>query len=197
MSISYSQLTTDLGLPIRKEILFTSLAVEGLTSAFLSTLLEIKDYKNSRTLGNKSGSLSFNQKVDLLIDIGALSKEDKNKFQVFMEIRNQFIHNLSATTYEKCFGATGGTDKCILKIYPQSKNISREEQLEEATKELGNEVIKLIFDLTKRIEEKNHKKLIADIAIKSEQAFFEAIEKMKNTVDDHFDIEITKANTYQ
>ncbi len=186
----------DLGLIIRKEVLATSLIVEGLTSAFLSTLLGVKDYTNSRTLGNKGGSLSFNQKIDLLIEIGALSKDDRNKFQAFMEIRNQFIHNLSATTYEKCFAATGGTDKYLLKTYPQAQNISREKQLEATTRDLGNDIAQLTVALTKSVEEKIKKDVEVAIAKKSQQAFLDSIKQVKTSLDDYFDKEIAKSPTY-
>ena len=186
----------DLGLTIRKEVLATSLIVEGLTSAFLSSLLGIKDRTNSKTLGNKSGSLSFNQKIDLLIEIGALSKDHKSKFQAFMEIRNQFVHNLSATTYEKCFEATNGTDKYLLKTYPQATTLSREKQLEFASRQLGNDITQLTVALTKSIEEKIKKDVEINIAKKSQQAFLDSIEQLKTSLDDRFDKEIAKSPTY-
>jgi len=186
----------ELGLPIRKEILSTSLIVEGFTSAFLSALLGIGDFTNSRTLGNKGGSLSFNQKVDLLIEIGALSKENRSKFQAFMEIRNQFIHNYSATTYEKCFAATDGKAKYILKAYPQANNLSREEQLNAATHELSDEITTLTFALMKNVKEKFRHDIEADVSNKSQKAFIEALGQVKTSLDDYFDKEIAKSPTY-
>ena len=64
----------------RNIILETSLVLEKTITALISELLGIKNPEDSITLGNKSSSLSFNQKVDLLIDLGALGKEDKKKF---------------------------------------------------------------------------------------------------------------------
>lgn len=186
----------DLGLEIRKEVLATSLVVEGLTSAFLSSLLGIKDYTNSRTLGNKSSSLSFNNKIDLLIEIGALSKDNRSKFQTFMEIRNQFVHNLSATTYEKCFAETNGKDNFILKAYPQSQSHSRERQLELATSALGNDIVQLTVALTKSVEDKIRKEIDADLYKKTQQAFIKAIDEIKITLDDYFENEIEKSPTF-
>lgn len=44
---------------IRNDILIKSLCIESLTSIFLASLLDIKDRKNSITLGNKRSSFSF------------------------------------------------------------------------------------------------------------------------------------------
>ena len=51
----------------------------------------IKDVDTSSTLSNKSSALSFNQKVDMLIDIGAISKTNKVKFLTFMEILSKIL----------------------------------------------------------------------------------------------------------
>jgi len=138
---------TNIGMPFRSEILAASLVIEKMTSAFLSVLLGIKDLKNSRVLGNRSGCLSFNQKIDLLIEMGAVSSKDRNKFQAFMEIRNQFMHNISANTYENCYSFMNGTDKFILKTYPQDNTKAREEALREATGELIDEIGKITVNI--------------------------------------------------
>lgn len=84
----------DLGIEKRKFILQSSLLVESFTSIFLSRLLEITDRTQTFSFSNKSSSLSFNQRLNLLIDIGAIEANNRNKFLAFMEIRNQFMHNL-------------------------------------------------------------------------------------------------------
>src|SRR6266446_5696534 len=91
-----------LGVEKRLDVLEAALTMEHLTSAFLTSLLGIKDWQGSKVFGNKSGCISFNQKIDLLIEIGALSKDLRTKYQTFMEIRNQFMHNINAESYEKC-----------------------------------------------------------------------------------------------
>ena len=83
-----------IGIDIRKEILLSSLYLESFLSHFLGGMLGIKDISNSMSLGNTGKALSFSQKLNLLIDIGALKKDDQKKFLAFMEIRNQFMHNI-------------------------------------------------------------------------------------------------------
>src|ERR1700759_4851657 len=87
----------------RGKILLYSLMFESLTSYFIARLVGIEDHKNSKTLGNKSSSLSFNQRVDFLLDLKVLGSDQRMKLQSFMEIRNQLMHNIEASSYEKCF----------------------------------------------------------------------------------------------
>lgn len=137
----------DLGLDIRKEILENALMMEMLTTNFLASILDIKEPKNSRTLGNKTSSFSFNHKIDLLIDLGALRKEERKKYQYFMEIRNQFIHNIDASSYEKCLAVLDGTNNAILKLYPQPDDLSLDEKYKNAVNSLSEEVLNLTIQI--------------------------------------------------
>lgn len=182
----------DIGITIRKEVLTTSLIIESLTSSFLAGLLGINNIKNSYTLGNQGSCLSLSQKVDLLIDMGALSITNRNKFRIFMEIRNQFMHNLSATNYEKCFSFLNGRAKNILDAYPQPINISREEQLKNATVELSTEVTKLTSELIIRVKEKFQKDVESKVSQKSNQAFKLSIKLIEKKFDDYFENEFKR-----
>ena len=133
-------------------------------------------------LGNKSGCLSFNQKVNLLIEIGALSKNSRNKFQAFMEIRNQFMHNLEASNYEECFSFIKDTGNFLLKNYPQSNNLNREEQLKVASQELGNDVAKMTASLTEKVLEKFNKDIEGDLVENSNEAFSESIVQLRKNL---------------
>ncbi len=142
----------DLGLEIRKEILENALMMEMLTTNFLARILNIKEPKNSRTLGNKTSSFSFNNKIDLLIDLGALKKEERRKYQYFMEIRNQFIHNIYASTYEKCLSVLDGTNNAILKLYPQPDDLSLDEKYKNAVNSLSEEVLNLTIQIIDNLD---------------------------------------------
>jgi hypothetical protein len=142
----------DLGLDIRKEILENALMMEMLTTNFLARMLDIKEPQNSRTLGNKTSSLSFNNKIDLLIDLGALKKEERKKYQYFMEIRNQFIHNIYASTYEKCLAVLDGTNNAVLKLYPQPEELSLDEKYRNAVNSLSEEVLSLTMQIIDNLE---------------------------------------------
>ncbi|MBC3540644.1 hypothetical protein ACFSC6_12200 [Rufibacter sediminis] len=185
-----------LGLDIRKDVLAHALIVESMTSLFLAKLIGIDDVANSKVLGNKGGGLSFNQKVDMLIEIRALSAADKKKFQAFMEIRNQFMHNMEASTYEKCFSYLDGKEAFLVKLYPQYAGQTREQKLKSITDALSKDVVDLTMALTERFKDKIRKDVENDMAAKSQQAFINAIEEMKTVLDTVFNKEIEKSDKF-
>lgn len=136
------------GVETRKLVLKESLRIEHNLSNYLCSILEI-DQEESKLFGNKSTSLSFNTKVLLLLDMKFIDKTDRDKLQAFMEIRNQFMHNIKATTFEKCFNILDGTKNFLVKSYPEFKNKNTEEDLEELfftfSKDI-RDILKKVFD---------------------------------------------------
>lgn len=173
-----------LGLQARNEILGTSLLIESLTSAFISGLLGIKDFRNSKTLGNKSTSLSFKQKIDLLIDLGALDSDKKNKFLSFMEIRNQFMHNLDAASYTKCFSYLPGKEKFVLELYPPLATLPIEDQLKNACSRLGSDVLNITSKILDYLVEKINKDQVLKVSELSNNAFIESIKISQTEFND-------------
>lgn len=168
----------EIGLEKRKFILTISLLVENFTSIFLARLLEIEDYRETISFSNKSSTLSFNQKINLLIDIKAIEGENKNKFQTFMEIRNQFMHNLEADTYEKCFKFLNGRDKFILKVYPENSDLSKEDQLEKATERLFYDVLRMSSKLYEKVREKIEKEVKHEMLQKAQPVLLRVIAEL-------------------
>jgi hypothetical protein len=144
----------DIGLKQRELILTYALLLEFFTSIFLAQLLGIKDREKTISFGNKNSALSFNQKINLLIDIKALSKENKNKYQTFMEVRNQFMHNFQADSFETCYSFIEGKANFVLRLYPQSEEFSKEEQLKKATLNLSEELLNTTIGLIDKVKEK-------------------------------------------
>lgn len=84
--------------PLRKYVLICSIREEEAASEVIKSMLRhVKP--ESKTLDNKSSSLSFKNKIDLLYDIDDISKEEYTHFLKFMEIRNQFIHNPNCNSF--------------------------------------------------------------------------------------------------
>jgi hypothetical protein len=83
---------------LRAQILICSIREEEAASEILKNLLRLVK-PNSKTLDNKSSSLSFKNKIDLLYDIDDLNKDDYTSLLKFMEIRNQFIHNPNCSSF--------------------------------------------------------------------------------------------------
>ncbi|MEQ8807907.1 MAG: hypothetical protein RIE59_02465 [Imperialibacter sp.] len=172
----------DIGIKKRNTVLTASLFVEKIVSVFLGKLLGIDHTEDSITLGNKASSFSFNQKVDLLIDIGALSGKEKAKFVHFMTIRNQFMHNWSADTYIRCVSEKTGLENYLIKTYPNDKK-DREEMIGESITMLCNDVTKLAVGISEAVERKLAKENEAVIQQKSQEIFKEALDDVTSQLD--------------
>lgn len=179
----------DYSLELRHGILITALSLENLTSKFLSKLLGIEDHKNTRSFGNKSGNLSFNQKIELLIDLDSIAKSDKTKFQTFMEIRNQFMHNIDVKSYTECFELLDGKEKYILNLHPiddviNGKTVSKEVKLRLATELLAFELMDIMNELPFKIFKNDVKKMQYEMHGMVQPKFSEANQKMKSILEE-------------
>lgn len=152
-------MNNDIGLDKRTTILTYALLLETISSTFLANLIGIEKPLDSISFGNKSTSLSFNQKINLLIDIRALQKDEKKKYQTFMEIRNQFMHNLGSDTFESCYDNLDGKDKFVLQLYPQNMDLTRERKLELASCKLADYILNQTIMLIDKIKEKIGKEI--------------------------------------
>lgn len=172
------------GMKARLEILETSLIVEGYIAELLAELLGVNSRLESKTLGNTSSSLSFNTKIDLLIDIGALSGDKKRMFQIFMEIRNQFVHNFLANTYVALYEQMDNSKKnFILKHFPQSEFLSNEQQLEYATRDLTLEIMNCIDEVKNAVINKRIQEIYRNHFEVSMEAFGKSVDKMEEYIN--------------
>lgn len=87
-----------------------SVKIEHILNVIFTQLLGVK-HEGTKSFGNSSQALSFNAKANLLLDLNYLNKEQRLKFQIFMEIRNKFAHIHSVDTFEKCFKQTNNYNK--------------------------------------------------------------------------------------
>ena len=91
----------------------------------------------------KSTGLSFNAKANLLLDMQYFKKDDRWKLQKFMEIRNQFAHNLRVETFEQCFEIITGKEKIIKAYYKGTTAIAIEEKLKISVINLSKDIFEL------------------------------------------------------
>jgi hypothetical protein len=159
---------------LRTKILIISLDLEDALSNLLIALMNIRK-PDKKTLGNKSSSISFKNKVDFLYDLDRISKEDYNKLILFMEIRNQFIHNKEADSFQfvlsqiEKMNSLLNIDSEIRKSYNNSlADNEKEKWLDLAFDKLHLDLIAIIIDQNKRllkekdleIEKETNKKLL-------------------------------------
>ena len=144
-----------------------SVKIEHILNVIMAQLLGVK-HEDTKSFGNSSQALSFNAKANLLLDLNYLDKEQRLKFQIFMEIRNKFAHIHSVDTFEKCFEQTNS--------YSQLKKLfGIDEEEESLQKDMEYMFIALSIDIAmtlNKIKDRIHN----EMAVKyTQRRFTEAI----------------------
>lgn len=139
---------------VRNEFFVSALFVESTITDYLSEKLNIADTLNSEFLGNHQNAISFDQKIDALLDSLDFSIIDKSKISVFRGIYKEFMLNQEALTLEGSFQSPDHNDDFLLILYPQNDYLPREEKLINACYQLIGEVSELVADKTRKPEVK-------------------------------------------
>jgi hypothetical protein len=147
---------------IRNEFFLSTLFVENIITSYLSEKLEMTDYINSKFLGNNKNAMSFDQKIDFLLDSDNFSIIDKSKLSVYKEINKEFNLNKDVASFEACFTSSDHNDDFLLILYPQNEYLPREEKLTNACYQLIGEVSQLVSEFTNEVE----------VKIKRERSYF-------------------------
>jgi hypothetical protein len=193
----------------RINILYASLSLEHVTSMVLGELLDIETGL-SKTLGSKSSSLSFKNKIDLISDIRAMDPEDAKKMLCFAEIRNQFLHNLKVDTYTACFNNLDGKANYLKKTYNlTAQDGETEEQLlkkcfdslavdlvKDVVGKLLGKITKKYYDLGASHGSKRFGELVVDTMVKMQgetPALKEIFDEVLNRASELFDEETKDA----
>ena len=116
----------DMNLQLRSEILDIALNLEHAVNELLLALLLIEN-PNRKAISNKSGNLSFKNKIDLLFDLDILISDEHHKLLLLMEFRNQFLHNIKCCSFEIAVNQLGvDKEKQLLKFDDEDKIIDKE-----------------------------------------------------------------------
>jgi len=83
-------------------VIENAIFIEELTSRVLGTILNV-DWINSKSFGNGSSALSFNQKMELIQDVRILEKIEIAKITAIAHIRNKFAHVSNVNSFETFF----------------------------------------------------------------------------------------------
>lgn len=84
---------------LRSRVLEYSLSIESSINDLLLLNLGLYSDKRKTRLFSNRGKISFQNKIDLLNDIGALSKDENLDFQLLMNIRNKFMHDIECDSF--------------------------------------------------------------------------------------------------
>ena len=165
-----------------------SVKIEHYINSIVALLLGV-EFRDTKSFGNSSESLSFNAKANLLLDLEYLEKNDRVKFQIFMEIRNKFAHLYEIDTFEKCFELTKNYNK-LLKIYEiDEKGNSLEEDMNYMFICLSLDITSILKAIEKRILSEMSKKFtqrrFTEEVYKNKSEYFKEYPENKESVN-HF-----------
>jgi hypothetical protein len=170
----------DINLQLRSEILDIALTLEDAVNALLLALLLIEN-PNRKAISNKSGNLSFRNKIDLLFDLDVLISEEHQNLLLLMEFRNQFLHNIKCCSFHDAVNQLGvDKEKKLLNFNDEDRITDTEYRYQNAFRNLNikclNILLKKVEDRKIQIEDrrKTHVRLIES------QIFF---------INRHFDIQ--------
>jgi len=161
-----------MSLQIRTTILEKSLSLESILSQIIAKIIRVPKVK-TKTLGNQSSSLSFKTKVDLLYDLDRINLEEYNLLILFMEIRNQFVHNIESDSYIKVMEILGSSKKNkLLSVNQDVADFHNQLKKKQNTEEQQEKSLEFAFDfLFLKLRE---------IILNQEKKIIEDFEKEKN-----------------
>lgn len=147
-----------MNLDTRIFVLEKALLVEKTITSILELFLNVEVPKK-KALTNKSGGLSFINKLDLLYDIEVFDDTEYMTILLLMQYRNQFMHNYECNTFIDAFEFLGSDKKNRLLFYAENKLEERDEQkIKDAFNKLYIEILKILrtkLDLKKSIIAEN------------------------------------------
>lgn len=136
-------------LDTRLYVLEKALTVEKGVNDILELFLNVEKQKK-KAFTNKSGGLSFKNKIDLLFDIEIFDDKEYTTILLLMEYRNQFMHNYDCNTFVDAFEFLGLDKKNRLLNYTDKKSDDKNEQnLKNAFQNLFYEILKILLEKTK------------------------------------------------
>ena len=134
-----------MNLETRTFVLEKALLVEKSVSDILQLFLNVEINKK-KAFTNKSGGLSFKNKLDLLFDIEIFDDTEYLLLLLLMEYRNQFMHNYECNTFTDAFTFLGPDKKTRLLNYAKNKlRDTDEENIKDAFSKLNYEIIKILL----------------------------------------------------
>lgn len=151
----------DLNMDLRGEILGYSLVVEDLINELLLKNLGIVDDKNTTKLFGQKVGITFKNKIDLLYDIGVLSKGENVELELFMNFRNKFLHVLDCNSFQMVLSQFDNSIKNKFKSYfNENKCMEDEMSCRFAYRNLYRKNVQTIQlkieELIQRINDKNN-----------------------------------------
>jgi hypothetical protein len=149
--LTIEKMEDNLNLEIRSKVLSYSLNVEYFVNELLLNHLAIFDKEKTKLFGNKAG-ISFKNKIDLLYDIEILTKEDHQNFELLMNFRNKFLHDIDCCSFSDVLKKIdNGIKNRFIKFIELENNSENEDVYDEACLNLYHNIVSILL---KKIKEK-------------------------------------------
>lgn len=179
-----------MNIELKSKILKESITVEDLLSNILMTMLDIEEPDN-KSLGYRGTALSFKSKVDLLFDIQKIDKTLYSDLIMFMEIRNQFIHNIDADSFETVVDRIDKRKKLLAFYKEELKSFDyeadEEHKLEISFTSLCYSILTRLIDVKRLILKEKMESLKVRIDIIQKEQAIEIQEIMLKALSDSID----------
>ncbi|MEN8187683.1 MAG: hypothetical protein ABFR05_11190 [Bacteroidota bacterium] len=130
------------------EFFVTTHFIENVINDFIADKIGIEYSEDSEMFGKNKFALSYDQKIEFLLETENFSIIDKSKLSAFRGIRNEFLKFGSANSLEESFNSVDNNADFLLILYPQDTFLPRNEKLTVALYNLINDVKELVTTLT-------------------------------------------------
>ncbi len=137
---------------VKNEFFLNCVFIEDMISNFIGDKFGIDNIVDSKVLGNSSKAISFDQKMDFLIETGGFSIIDNSKLSVYKAIRKEFLLNKDAYSLEESFTSLDHNDDFLLIMYPQENFLPKDEKLTVACYNLIDDVSQLVSEFTDKTQ---------------------------------------------
>ncbi len=121
-----------------------TLFIESLTSKLIKHLIGLELDGETRSLDNKSSSISLKSKIDLLSDCGKIDKQTYSVLLHVISIRNQFAHNFECNYFEDLPKFLEGIENQLLKHCAKLTD-SKEENLKTGFLNMVDQAFKFLI----------------------------------------------------
>lgn len=164
----------------RALVMECSVAIEQMISNQICYFLDINREK-SKLFGTGSGVLSFNQKVQFLLEVDYFTNEQKDKLNKFGEIRNKFAHLAEIVDFESCFESLTGMLPKLKKWYPEIAlltDLSQEDRYAKYFHAIFTDIAKNLDDFVKYYNNRLRDRYTLEVKTDNYDALLEAMSKL-------------------
>ncbi len=137
---------------VKNEFFLNCVFIEDMISSYMGDKFGISNTVDSKVLGNSKDAISFDNKIDYLMETGDFSIIDKSKLSVYKAIRKEFLLNNDVSSLEESFTSLDHNDDFLLIMYPQEAFLPRNEKLTIACYNLIEDVSHLVSKYTDKTE---------------------------------------------